>query len=159
GRRQEICDSQAGPSVRQVQILHGRRWGRLRSVSDFRGQGRECERLVPSLGREGLRLKSFDTKGASSMKRLFICLLAALVAAGCTPSRARPPRPAVSSLSCMHGAIDTRLPKQAPDKELHCLAAGFIARYCSPTEARIAGAGKEFRDFFTPHESAEWGDW
>lgn len=59
----------------------------------------------------------------------------------------------------MHGAIDTRLPKTAPDKELHCLAAGFIARYCSPTEARIAGAGKEFRDLFTPHESAEWGDW
>jgi hypothetical protein len=59
----------------------------------------------------------------------------------------------------MHGAIDTRLPKAAPDKELHCLAAGFIARYCSPTEARIAGAGKEFRDLFTPHESAEWADW
>ena len=93
------------------------------------------------------------------MKRLFVCVLATIAAAGCTAHPSRPPRPAVSSLGCMHRAIDARLPKTAPDKELHCLAAGFIARYCSSTEARIAGAGKEIRDLFTPHETAEWADW
>jgi hypothetical protein len=92
------------------------------------------------------------------MKRLFV-LGIVMLASGCTSIPSRPPRAAGSSYGCMQAAIDNRLPAAAPDKKLHCLAAGLIARYCSPTEARIAGAGKEFRDAFTAGDTAEWGDW
>jgi hypothetical protein len=44
------------------------------------------------------------------------------------------------------------------DEQAHCLAAGTIARYCSITEAYLAGMGKEISDFFTRGD-AQWSDW
>jgi hypothetical protein len=44
------------------------------------------------------------------------------------------------------------------DKQTHCLAAGLIARYCSRSEAYMAGAGKELRDLLGGGD-AEWADW
>jgi len=38
------------------------------------------------------------------------------------------------------------------------LAVHLIARFCSPTEARLAGLGKEVRDAFGPGD-ADWSDW
>jgi hypothetical protein len=61
-----------------------------------------------------------------------------------------------SSLSCMR-AVRDKLPPHIPDKQAHCLAAGGIARYCSRSEAYIAGVGKEFTDLFDGGD-AEWGD-
>jgi hypothetical protein len=45
-----------------------------------------------------------------------------------------------------------------PDKHAHCLAGGRIARYCSITEAYLAGAGKEVRDLLSQGD-VEWKDW
>ena len=57
----------------------------------------------------------------------------------------------------MQAAMD-RLPKNIPDSHAHCLASGLIARYCSPTEAYMAGIGKEVRDLLGAGD-AEWSDW
>jgi hypothetical protein len=62
-----------------------------------------------------------------------------------------------SSLECMRAVVREKLPPHIPDKQAHCLAAGFIARYCSRPEAYIAGVGKEFTDLFDGGD-AEWGD-
>jgi hypothetical protein len=88
---------------------------------------------------------------------LFFTVLALLGLAGCAHIPNRPPRPAVSTLGCAEFVVNQMVPKNRPDKMLHCLAAGFIARYCSPTEARMAGVGKEVRDLFTGGD-AEWAD-
>jgi len=69
-----------------------------------------------------------------------------------------PPRLGASSYSCMEAVVKDKLPARSPDKRAHCLAAGLIARYCSRSEAYIAGAGKEVRDMFTGGD-AEWADW
>jgi len=53
-----------------------------------------------------------------------------------------------SSLGCMRAVVRERLPPDLPDKQAHCLAAGMIARYCSRSEAYLAGYGKEFTDIF-----------
>lgn len=45
-------------------------------------------------------------------------------------------------------AAASRVPASADDAVLHCAASGLIARYCSTTEAVMAGAGKELRDLF-----------
>jgi hypothetical protein len=58
----------------------------------------------------------------------------------------------------MNEVVHKKLPQSLPDKQAHCLAAGLIARYCSQTEAYIAGAGKEWRDLFTGGD-VEWADW
>jgi hypothetical protein len=62
-----------------------------------------------------------------------------------------------SSLGCMRAVVRDKVPTHIPDKQAHCLAAGMIARYCSPSEAYIAGVGKEFTDLFDGGD-AEWGD-
>jgi hypothetical protein len=72
-------------------------------------------------------------------------LLTALLA-GCTTN---PERPARSSAGCAQAVIDQYLPAHLTDKLAHCISGGLIARYCSPTEARLAGIGKEIRDAFT----------
>jgi hypothetical protein len=69
-----------------------------------------------------------------------------------------PDRPAPSSAGCARAAIDQHLPSNLPDKLAHCIAGGLVARYCSPTEARLAGLAKELRDMFG-HGDAEWSDW
>jgi hypothetical protein len=72
-------------------------------------------------------------------------LLTALLA-GCSTN---PERPAQSSAGCVKSVIDRELPSHLEDKLAHCVAGGLIARYCSPTEARLAGVAKEIRDLFT----------
>jgi hypothetical protein len=76
----------------------------------------------------------------------------------CTSVANAPPRIAASSYQCMAAVVKEKVPGNVPDKRAHCLAAGLIARYCSRTEAYIAGAGKEFRDLFTGGDF-EWADW
>lgn len=44
------------------------------------------------------------------------------------------------------------------DRLAHCLAAGSISRYCSISEAYLAGIGKELKDLFTRGD-AQWADW
>ncbi|HEX9773719.1 MAG TPA: hypothetical protein VGA44_09650 [Steroidobacteraceae bacterium] len=75
--------------------------------------------------------------------------------AGCA---AAPERPARSTVGCAKAALERHLPPGLPDKLAHCVAAGVIARDCSPTEAQLAALGKELRDAFGPGD-AEWSDW
>jgi hypothetical protein len=56
-------------------------------------------------------------------------------------------------------AVRDSLPAGIPDKRAHCLASALIAQQCSVFEAYLAGAGKEIRDMFSPHDTAEWADW
>jgi hypothetical protein len=66
--------------------------------------------------------------------------------AGCASIPNRPPRPEPSSYGCMRAVVREKLPPDLPDKRAHCVASGLIARYCSVSEAHLAGAGKELRD-------------
>lgn len=59
----------------------------------------------------------------------------------------------------MQAVLQEKLPQNLPDKRAHCLAGGLISRYCSITEAYLAGAGKEMRDLVSHGEDAEWQDW
>src|SRR5215216_6785479 len=76
----------------------------------------------------------------------------------CATVADRPPRLARSSYGCMEAVLHEKLPANLPDKRAHCLAGGLISRYCSITEAYLAGAGKEVRDSLG-HGDAEWQDW
>jgi hypothetical protein len=58
----------------------------------------------------------------------------------------------------MSAVLKQKLPTNLPDKRAHCLASGLIARYCSLSEAYIAGVGKEVRDLLGPGDF-EWADW
>ena len=58
----------------------------------------------------------------------------------------------------MEAVLREKLPSDLPDKRAHCLAGGLISRYCSITEAYLAGAGKEVRDLLG-HGDVEWQDW
>lgn len=58
----------------------------------------------------------------------------------------------------MAAVLKEKLPRDLPDKRAHCLAGGLIARYCSITEAYLAGAGKEVRDLLSRGD-AQWRDW
>lgn len=53
--------------------------------------------------------------------------------------------------------LPDNLDRTADDAQLHCAAAGLIARYCSVTEATIASYGKELKDLFGAGD-AQWGD-
>ena len=57
----------------------------------------------------------------------------------------------------MQAAIKDRLPPNIPDSQAHCTASGLIARYCSVTEATLAGWAKELKDLLGPGD-AEWRD-
>jgi hypothetical protein len=57
----------------------------------------------------------------------------------------------------MKAALKDRLPENIPDAQVHCVASGLIARYCSVTEATMAGWGKELKDLLGPGD-AEWRD-
>jgi hypothetical protein len=59
----------------------------------------------------------------------------------------------------MEAVIKEKLPADLPDKRAHCIASGLISRYCSITEAYLAGAGKEMRDLLSSGDSAEGKDW
>lgn len=58
----------------------------------------------------------------------------------------------------MKSAVREKIPTGLPDSRAHCLASGLIARYCSGSEAYLAGAGKELRDLLGAGD-AEWSDW
>ena len=58
----------------------------------------------------------------------------------------------------MEAVVTNKLPANLPDEHAHCLASGLIARYCSRSEAYMAGIGKELRDLLSPGD-AEWRDW
>ncbi len=90
--------------------------------------------------------------------RGLLLALTIVTLAGCATIPNRPPRPAKSSLGCMESVVQEKVPTAAPDKRQHCIAAGLIARYCSGTEAYMAGAGKEIKDLFGGGDP-EWADW
>ncbi len=46
----------------------------------------------------------------------------------------------------MRATVAAKVPVDLGDKHRHCLAAGMIARYCSPSEAKLASWGKELDD-------------
>ena len=83
-------------------------------------------------------------------------LLFAISACGTVPQR--PARLERSSYGCMEAVLREKLPPDLSDDHAHCVAAGLIARYCSVTEAYLAGAGKELRDLVGPGD-AQWRDW
>jgi hypothetical protein len=58
----------------------------------------------------------------------------------------------------MDAVVTNKLPADLPDSRAHCMASGLIARYCSRSEAYMAGLGKELRDLLGPGD-AEWRDW
>ena len=87
-----------------------------------------------------------------------VLMLVAMGLSDCAGVANPPPRLAESSYRCMAAGVKDKVPGDVPDKRAHCLAAGLIARYCSRSEAYIAGAGKELRDLFTGGD-AEWADW
>jgi len=58
----------------------------------------------------------------------------------------------------MQAVLQEKLQPDLPDKRAHCLAGGLISRYCSVTEAYLAGASKEVRDLLGRGD-AEWADW
>ena len=58
----------------------------------------------------------------------------------------------------MDAVVTSKLPAELPDSRAHCVASGLIARYCSRSEAYMAGIGKELRDLLGPGD-AEWRDW
>jgi hypothetical protein len=58
----------------------------------------------------------------------------------------------------MDAVVTNKLPADLPDSRAHCVASGLIARYCSRSEAYMAGIGKELRDLLGPGD-AEWRDW
>jgi hypothetical protein len=92
-----------------------------------------------------------------SMPRIAAALLIANAAA-CASIPDRPPRLAPSSQACMRAVLNEKLPADLPDKRAHCVAGGLIARYCSITEAYLAGLGKELHDLVGAG-AAEWNDW
>jgi hypothetical protein len=58
----------------------------------------------------------------------------------------------------MQAVIREKLPPDLPEDRAHCLGAGLIARYCSITEAYLAGSGKELGDLLGRGD-AQWADW
>jgi hypothetical protein len=97
---------------------------------------------------------------SSLMNGVRICVAVVTVAnlTACATIANRPPRLAHSSYGCMQAVLRDKLPADLPDKRAHCLAGGLISRYCSVTEAYLAGAGKEVRDLLGWGD-AEWADW
>ncbi len=60
---------------------------------------------------------------------------------------------AAGLLGCMRATMAAKVPPEFGDKHRHCLAAGMIARYCSPAEAKLASWGKELDDAFGAGEA------
>jgi hypothetical protein len=82
----------------------------------------------------------------------------ALTITACGTIPQRPARLSDSSYGCMSAVLHQKLPADLPDDTAHCVASGLVARYCSLTEAYLAGAGKEIRDLIGPGD-AQWRDW
>jgi hypothetical protein len=110
---------------------------------------------MPKLAASADNLRNPRAAGAL---RAALLLLAVIGASACATIPNRPPRLEHSSYGCMNAVLQRKLPAGLADKQAHCQAAGLIARYCSPAEAYLAGAGKEWRDMFTGGD-VEWADW
>src|SRR5688572_14307652 len=93
-----------------------------------------------------------------NVSRMVVALAVMANLTACAGIANRPPRAARSSYECMQAVLKEKLPPDLPDKRAHCLAGGLIARYCSVTEAYLAGAGKEVRDLLSQGD-VEWQDW
>jgi hypothetical protein len=93
-----------------------------------------------------------------NVSRMVVALVTMANLTACAGVANRPPRAARSSYECMQAVLRDKLPPDLPDEHAHCLAGGLIARYCSVTEAYLAGAGKEVRDLLSQGD-AEWKDW
>jgi hypothetical protein len=91
------------------------------------------------------------------MVRLAFSLLVLTIAA-CSTAPQRPARLSESSYGCMNAVLEQKLSPDLSDADAHCVASGLIARYCSFTEAYLAGASKELRDLLGAGD-AEWRDW
>jgi hypothetical protein len=89
---------------------------------------------------------------------LAVAVLLAASLAGCATVSSPEPRPAKSSYGCMQTVVREKLPANLPEKHAHYVAAALIARYCSATEAYLAGGGKELRDLLGAGD-AQWSDW
>jgi hypothetical protein len=87
-----------------------------------------------------------------------VVLVLALTISACSTISQRPARLGESSYGCISAVLREKLPADLPDDKAHCVASGLVARYCSVTEAYLAGAGKELRDLFGKGD-AEWRDW
>ena len=94
-----------------------------------------------------------------NVSRMVAVLLVMANLTACANIANRPPRLAQSSYGCMQAVLQEKLPANLPDKRAHCIAGGLISRYCSITEAYLAGAGKEVRDLLSRGDSAQWKDW
>jgi hypothetical protein len=88
-----------------------------------------------------------------SMRTVLLGIALLATVAAC--ASARPER---SSHGCMTKTLRQHLPADLPDELAHCLAAGLIARYCSPAEAHLAASGKEVRDLFGRGDASR-ADW
>jgi hypothetical protein len=93
-----------------------------------------------------------------NVTRIAAAVVAMANLTACATLANRPPRLAHSTYGCMQAVLRDKLPSGVPDRRLHCLAGGLISRYCSVTEAYLAGAGKEVRDLLGKGD-AEWQDW
>jgi hypothetical protein len=88
-----------------------------------------------------------------SLLAIGVCALMA-----CRAVPEKPERFSHSMYGCMSAVVRAKVPPHTPDKHAHCLAAGFIARYCSVNEAYLASALKEGRDLFG-RGNADAADW
>jgi hypothetical protein len=93
-----------------------------------------------------------------NVTRIAVAVVTIANLTACATITNRPTRLAHSSYGCMEAVLREKLPAELPDKRAHCLAGGLISRYCSITEAYLAGAGKEVRDLLGKGD-AEWADW
>jgi hypothetical protein len=73
--------------------------------------------------------------------------------AACASLPGAPPRAATSPLACIRTTVASKVPTEGDDKLRHCLAAGLIARHCSPGEAWLASWGKEAQDVLGPGDA------
>ncbi len=85
-----------------------------------------------------------------------VIFCALILVAGCASLSGE--RLARSSHGCMETVVREKVPSELPEKRKHCVAAGLIARYCSVSEAYLAGAAKELSDLFASGDAA-WSDW
>jgi hypothetical protein len=86
----------------------------------------------------------------------WVLLFALLTACASVPNK--PTRLSRSSVGCMQAVVREKVAEDLPEKRAHCLAGGLIARYCSITEAYMAGSGKELGDV-VGRGDAQWEDW
>src|SRR5690606_4625537 len=135
-----------------------RRWGiqfspdssGCRAGSRRRGMRNRARRLAYH-PRSGIPLR---VPCALRNRLLSFCLC--LVLAGCTSLSGQ--RLARSSYGCMEAVVREKVSADLSDQRKHCIAAGLIARYCSATEAYLAGSGKELSDLLGSGDAA-WSDW